>query len=169
MEAAVRKSGLPFVILQPSVLFGDRAEFVAALARLARRLPVLPAIGGGTTRFQPLWIDDLASCLVKALSDDSVLGRAIAIGGSEYATFKEVLQAIAQAMGKRRLILPLPLPIARLQAATLTALLPRPPLTPATLELFSFDNSTSLDAVEQNFGFKPRGFREHLLAHGLEG
>jgi hypothetical protein len=62
---------------------------------------------------------------------------------------------------------PLPFPIVALQARVMAALLPSPPLTPAALELFRYDNSTSLDAVPANFGFAPRGFREHLLEHGV--
>jgi uncharacterized protein YbjT (DUF2867 family) len=169
MEKAVRDSGIPYVILQPSVLFGDGAEFVAALSRLARVLPVLPLMGDPTLKFQPLWIEDLLRVLAQCLTDDKHLGHAVPIGGPEQVTFKEVLQTICEAMSVRRLLVPLPLPIARLQARIMAAVLPKPPLTPATLELFQFDNSTSLDAVPANFGFEPRGFREHLLAHGVTG
>jgi NADH dehydrogenase len=166
MEEAVRGSGIPFVILQPSVLFGAGAPFVAALAGLARVLPVLPLVGGGRTRFQPLWIEDLVTSLVASTSSETLTGRALPLGGSEWATFKEVLQTICKAMSARRLLVPLPMPIARIQASLMTAVLPNPPLTPAALELFSFDNATDLDAVDKAFGFHPRGFREHLLAHG---
>jgi uncharacterized protein YbjT (DUF2867 family) len=168
MEEAVRGSGIPHVILQPSVLFGDGAEFVAALGRLARVSPVLPLLGGGNLRFQPLWVEDLVGCLVKTLSDDSLLGRAIALGGPEYVTFREVLEEICRALAIRRLLLPLPLWVARPQAR-LMAVLPHPPLTPAMLELFAFDNATDLDVILRNFGFQPRGFREHLRAHGIAG
>ena len=169
LEEAVRKGGVPYVILQPSVLFGDGAEFVAALSRLARVSPVLPLLGGGKTRFQPLWIEDLVTCLVKSLDADRLTGSAIPLGGSEYATFKELLQTICEAMSIRRLMLPLPLPVARIQARLMAALLPSPPLTPAAMELFMFDNATDLDAVDRHFGFHPRGFREHLRAHGIAG
>lgn len=169
LEEAVRRSGIPHAILQPSVQFGDGAEFVAALARLLRRSPVAPAMGGGHTRFQPIWIEDVVSCVERCLTDDKLLGRAHAIGGSEQVTFTEVLQAIAAAMGRRRLTVPLPMPVARLQARLLSAVLSHPPLTPATLELFSFDNATELDAVDRAFGFHPRGFREHLRDHGVDG
>ena len=169
LEEAVRKSGIPFVILQPSVLFGAGAEFIAALARLARVSPVLPLLGGGKLRFQPLWIDDLVKCLVACLDGDRALGKAIVLGGSEYATFKEVLQTICQAMSIRRLLVPLPLPIARVQASLMSAILRNPPLTPASTELFAFDNVTDLDAVDRNFGFHPSGFREHLKTHGVAG
>jgi uncharacterized protein YbjT (DUF2867 family) len=168
MEEAVRASGVPFVILQPSVLFGAGAPFVAALAGLARVLPVLPLVGGGRTRFQPLWIEDLVTCLVASMSSETLAGRALPLGGSEWATFKEVLQTICKAMSVRRLLVPLPMPIARIQAKLMTAVLPNPALTPAALELFSFDNATDLDAVDRAFVFHPRGLREHLLAHGVK-
>jgi NADH dehydrogenase len=168
MEEAVRGSGIPFVILQPSVLFGDGAPFVTALAGLARVLPVLPLVGGGRTRFQPLWIEDLVTCLIASTTSETPAGHTLSLGGSEWATFKEVLQTICRAMPARRLLVPLPMPIARIQARLMTAVLPNPPLTPAALELFSFDNATNLDAVDKAFGFHPRGFREHLLAHGVD-
>ena len=169
LEEAVRKSGIRHVILQPSVLFGGGAEFIVALSRLARVSPVLPLLGGGNVRFQPLWIADLVTCLVACLKGDLLLDSAVPLGGSEYATFKEVLQTICQAMSLRRLMLPLPLAIARVQARLMAAVLPNPPLTPATLELFTFENATDLDAVDRHFGFHPRGFREHIHAHGVAG
>ena len=166
MEEAVRKSGIPYVIIQPSVLFGDGAEFVAALARIAGVSPVVPAMTGPHTRFQPIWIEDVVTVIDKALSDDQLLGREVAIGGSEYATFRQVVQTILEVSGKKRLVAPLPVGVAKVQAALLS-FLPKPPLTAATLELFSFDNTTDLDAVEKNFGFQPRGFTEYLRAEGL--
>ena len=169
LEQAVRDGGIPFVVLQPSVLFGDRAEFIAALARLIRVSPVVPLIGGGKVRFQPLWIEDLVTCLIKAVDADQLIGEAIPLGGSEYATFKEVIQTICEAMSMRRLLVPLPLSVARVQASVMTALLPHPPLTPGALELFSFDNATNLDAVDRNFGFHPSGFGDHLRTHGIAG
>ena len=167
-EEAVRKSGIPYVILQPSVLFGPGAPFVTALAALVRTSPVVPVIGSGRLRFQPLHVDDLVTCIERACVDGALLGRALPLGGSEQLTFREVLATIKKAMGKRRLVVPVPLPMARIQARLMTAVLPNPPLTPAALELFGFDNATDLDAVDRAFGFHPRGFREHVLAKGLE-
>ena len=169
MEEAVRRSGIPYLILQPSVLFGDGAEFVAALARLARVSPVLPLLGPPALRFQPIWVEDLLRCLEACLQPDAKLGREIPLGGAEKVSFRQVLETICAALGVRRLLLPLPLPVAAIQARGMAALLRHPPLTPATLELFGFDNSTDLDSVERNFGFQPRGFREHLRTHGVDG
>lgn len=169
LEEAVRRCGIPYVILQPSVLFGDGAPFIERLADLARLSPLVPVLGGGDLRFQPLWIEDLVRCLIQATENRDLDNRTLALGGAEYVTLREIQQAISQALGKRRLLVPLPLPVARLQAGLMTALLPRPPLTPAVVDLFDFENATALDAVEKAFGFRPRGFREHLAAHGLEG
>ena len=166
---AVRNSGVAYVILQPSVLFGDGAKFVAALSRLARISPVLPLLGDPGIRFQPLWIEDLLRILEQAITSEKHLEQALPLGGPEHLTFRQVLETICEAMGVRRLLVPLPLPIAALQARVMTALLPRPPMTPATLELFKYDNATNLDAVPAGFGFEPRGFREHLRAHGVNG
>jgi NADH dehydrogenase len=168
LEEAVRSSTIPYVIIRPSVQFGDGAEFVAALARLIRRSPIVPLLGGGKLRFQPIWVEDVVTCIERSLNDETLLDREHTIGGNEQFTFKEILQTISNAVGKKRLLAPLPLPIARLQARIFTAIMRRPPLTPATIELFSFDNVTDLDSVEQTFGFKPRGFREHLLSRGVE-
>ncbi|MGH7777531.1 MAG: NAD(P)H-binding protein, partial [Candidatus Dormibacterales bacterium] len=168
MEEAARASDIPHVILRPSVLFGRGAPFTAALARLARRTPVLPLPGAGVG-FQPLWVEDLVTCLVQSLTREEVLGRALPLGGAERLTFAQVAGAVCAAMGLRRPVVPVPLPLARLQARLMAAALPNPPLTPAALELFSFENSTRLDAVESTFGFRPRGLSAHLREHGLEG
>ena len=169
MERAVTDSGIPHVILQPSVLFGDGAEFIAALSRLARISPVLPLMGDPDLKFQPLWIEDLLRILEESITTEKLLGRAIPLGGPEHVTFRQVLETICEAMKIRRLMVPLPLSIAGVQARGMAALMPRPPLTPATLELFRYDNSTSLDSVETNFGFQPQSFREHLREHGVDG
>jgi NADH dehydrogenase len=168
LEEAVRASGIPFVILQPSVLFGDGAEFVAALTRLVRTSPVVPVLGPPDLRFQPFWIEDLAHCLVQALEDEGLTGSAIPLGGAEHVTMQQILETIGEATGKRPALVPLPLGLARVQASLMAAVLPRPPLTPATLELFRFENATDLHACERAFGFRPRGFREHVLTHGVD-
>ena len=143
------------------------------LAKLSRFSPAVPLLGGGTLKFQPFWVEDLVTCLVAAAQQDETAarleGRSIPLGGSEYATLREIQETIDHVMRRRRLLVPMPFALVRVPARVASAVLPRPPLTPATLELFSFENATDLDACEKAFGFRPRGFREHLLAHGLEG
>ena len=122
------------------MLFGEGAPFVTALENLARRSPVLPALGGGGTKFQPLWVEDLVTCIQQSCTRDELLGREHALGGAEILTFREILRVISRRLGKRRLIVPIPLALARL---------PNPALPSAAVELFSFDNATDLDSVER--------------------
>jgi len=167
MERAVLALEIPSVILRPSVLFGEGAEFVAALDRVIRSSPVVPLLGGGRVRLQPLHVQDLITCLLAAGEDGRLAGRQIELGGAEQLSFKELIEAICQVGGRHRWLAPVPLGLARLQAGLMEAVLPRPPLTVAALELFGFDNVTRPDSVRRDFGFDPIGFRAHLQAHGL--
>ena len=167
MAEALRGSGLSWTALQPSILFGDSAPFPAAIARLARQFPVMPVLGGGR-KLQPLWIEDLVTCLVQSVKDPRKDSQTIDLGGPEQMTFAEIDDLILATIKLRRLKLPLPVPMARV-AAGVMSVLPNPPLVPATLELFDFDNTTNLDAVSRNFGFEPRSIRTHFKDHGLDG
>lgn len=167
MAEAVRGSGLPWTALQPSILFGDGAPFPAAIARLARQFPIMPVLGGGR-KLQPLWIEDLVTCTVQCLNDPRKDSQTIDLGGPEQMTFAEIDDLILATIGVRRPKLSVPLAVARIQAR-IFSVLPNPPLVPATLELFDFDNTTDLDAVSRNFGFQPRSIRTHFKDHGLDG
>jgi NADH dehydrogenase len=168
MAEAVRGSGLPWVSPQPSILFGEGAPFPAAIGKLARTSPVVPILGSGRTKLQPLWVEDLCTCLALCVERSTWDGRAMDLGGPEQLAYTEVVRLILAAAHLRRPMLPLPLPLARI-AAQAMSLLPNPPLVPATLELFDFDNATEPDAVQKIFGFAPRSMRTHLQEHGLDG
>jgi NADH dehydrogenase len=167
MAEAVRNSGLPWVALQPSILFGDRAPFQAAIARLARIAPMMPMLGGATFKLQPLWVEDLVACLTHCVLGETWDGRAIDLGGPEQLAYADMVELVMQAAGARRPKLPVPALLATV-AAEAMKILPTPPLTGATLELFDFDNITDLDSVSRNFGFAPRPVRDHFQAHGLD-
>lgn len=166
-EEAVRHSKMAWTILQPSILFGNGAEFFEAQARIIKIAPFAPIIGNGKTRFQPIFVDDVAKCAILSLSDDSKIGQNIALGGPEYFTYKELINMICRTLGKKRLRLYLPLWAANIQAR-LFNLLPQPPLTPATLELFGFDNVTpDPQVVEHQFHFKPMALPDYLNKEGI--
>jgi uncharacterized protein YbjT (DUF2867 family) len=167
MAEAVRGSGFSWTALQPSILFGDSAPFPAAIARLARQFPVMPVLGGGR-KLQPLWIEDLVTCLIESLNDPGKDSQTIDLGGPEQMTFAQIDDLILATIKLRRPKLSIPLPVARIQAR-IFSVLPNPPLVPATLELFDFDNTTDVDAVSRNFGFEPRSIRTHFKDHGLDG
>jgi len=168
MAEAVRGSGLAWVSPQPSILFGDGAPFPAAIAKLARTSPVMPILGSGRTKLQPLWVEDLCTCLALCVERPAWDGRAMDLGGPEQLPYTEVVRLILETAHRRRSMVSVPLPLARV-AAGVMSVLPNPPLVPATLELFDFDNATDLDSVQKIFGFAPRSMRTHLQEHGLDG
>ena len=168
MEEAVRQSKLEWVILQPSILFGEGSEFFEAQARIMKMLPVAALIGGGKARFQPIFIDDVVKAAILSAEREDKVGRAIELGGPEYYNYTELVNLILRAIQKKRLKLPLPLWIMSINAA-IFSVLPKPPFTPAMVELFSFDNVTpDPQIIEHEFGFKPASLKPYLAEHGIK-
>jgi uncharacterized protein YbjT (DUF2867 family) len=166
-DAAVLASGIESVaILRPSIMFGGSdSAFVKALARVVKLAPAVPVPGDGTVRLQMVWVEDVVRCIMQ-LVDDMRPGQ-FPIGGPDQPTYDEVLDTIGEGLGKRRVRkIHLPLPLFSVQARLLSVL-PSPPLTPAALELFASDNTTTVDAIEQQFNFRPRSFAEHVRREGL--
>ena len=167
-EKMLRESGLDWTIIRPSVIFGPEAPFIKGLSDLIRTSPVVPLIGGGKVKFQPIYVEDVVTIIVKVLEDPvSTTGKIYTIGGPEYYTFTQVVDALLHAMQKSRPKVPAPTPFVGIGAAVMEAVLPKPPLTKAAMTLFSFDNITDLNSVERDFGFKPMSFSAYLQEHGV--
>ena len=137
-EERVRRSGLEWTIFRPSLIFGEGDAFFNRFKRMSALLPVLPLIAGDT-RFQPVWVEDVARAFVRAVGDRHARGWTFELGGPKAYSFRELLDAMLQVLGRRRLLLPVPPPLARLLAAAMR-FLPRPPLTPDQLLLLQRDN-----------------------------
>jgi NADH dehydrogenase len=136
-EKAVREAFPKAVILRPSIVFGPEDGFFNKFAALARFTPALPLIGGGRTRFQPVFVGDVAQAIVTGLSRQD--GRTYELGGPAVYSFKELLQLILRETGRRRLLVPLPFGLAMLKAAFLQVL-PKPLLTMDQVRLLKKDN-----------------------------
>lgn len=142
-EAAVRAAFPDAVILRPSIVFGPGDGFFNRFGRMAKLLPFLPLIGGGRTRFQPVYVGDVADAVMVALTDPARRGRTYELGGPRSYSFKELLDYIRRQAGvPRRWLLPLPFPIATIQAAFME-LLPGKPLTRDQVRLLKRDNVVS--------------------------
>jgi NADH dehydrogenase len=115
-EAAARAFVPGAVIMRPSIVFGPEDQFFNRFASLARFLPVLPLIGGGETRFQPVHVGDVAEAIARAVDGDVAGGRAYELGGPEVKTFRELIEFVCETTGRRRLLATLPWPVARFQA-----------------------------------------------------
>ena len=122
---------------------------------LARLLPALPLIGGGAVRFQPVFVGDVAEAICRAVDGQARAGTIYEAGGPEVRSFRELIEYVLAVTERKRLLVPLPFPIAKLQAAFLQWL-PKPLLTPDQVELLKTDNVVS-EAAE----------REGRTLHGL--
>jgi NADH dehydrogenase len=144
------------VIMRPSIVFGPEDNFFNRFAALARWLPALPLIGGGETRFQPVFVGDVAAAIVAAVEERARVSTTYELGGPEVKTFRELLEFILREIGRERLLLPLPFALARLQAFFLE-FLPNPPLTRDQVLLLERDNVVSKSAERENRTLKGLG------------
>jgi uncharacterized protein YbjT (DUF2867 family) len=154
-EKMVRAAFPEAVILRPSVVFGPEDDFFNRFASLAMFLPALPLIGGGKTRFQPVYVGDVAKAVVAALDDPAAAGRTYELGGPRIYTFKALMELVLAATERKRLLLPVPWTLASLQAAVLEWL-PTPPLTRDQVKLLRRDNVVSPGALTlKDLGIEP--------------
>ena len=131
-------------VLRPSIVIGPEDGFFNRFAALARILPALPLIGGGRTRFQPVYVGDVAQAVVAALEHGDCRGRSYELGGPQIYTFAELMRYMLRVVGRRRLLPSVPFGLAAFQARFLE-LLPEPPLTRDQVELLKFDNVAAPD------------------------
>jgi uncharacterized protein YbjT (DUF2867 family) len=138
-ETAVRAAFPTATILRPSVVFGPEDDFFNRFAALARWLPALPLIGGGLTRFQPVYVGDIADAVMAALERHDAEGAIYQLGGPKVYSFRELMELLLREINRHRVLLPLPYGLASLQAAFLEWL-PKPPLTRDQVRLLQRDN-----------------------------
>jgi NADH dehydrogenase len=145
-ERGVREAFPDAVILRPSIIFGPEDGFFNKFAEMARFSPALPLVGGGKTRFQPVFVGDVAQAIVTALTSAQARGRTFELGGPSVYSFKELLQLILRETGRKRALIPLPFGLASFQAIFLQ-LLPNPLLTTDQVRLLKTDNIVSPTAA----------------------
>jgi NADH dehydrogenase len=161
-EELVRQSGIPHTILRPSLIYGLGDGFTTRLSEMLKLVPVMPVIGSGKSRVQPIYIDDVVSCMVKAVTGDAFLNEIYEIGGPDQLTYEEVTKAIAEAMGIKRTAVHVPLFFMKPIARALETMLSNPPLTTDQLIMLQEDNVCSMRDIRDAFGIEPLAFREGL-------
>ena len=161
-EELVRASGLPFTILRPSLIYGPGDLFTVRLAETIKLSPVLPVIGTGQSKVQPIFIDDVNECIQKISTSDSYLNEMYEIGGPEQLTYEEVTKAIAAALGIKRPTVHMPMFFMRTMAKVAETFLPKPPVTMDQLIMLQEDNVCDMRDIREVFGIEPVKFREGL-------
>jgi uncharacterized protein YbjT (DUF2867 family) len=156
-EALVADSDLDWTIFKPSLLWGERDGFFNVIADLVRIAPgLLPIPAGARSRFQPLWIGDLARVVTRVVEDPSTVGQTYELGGPERLTYREMAEEVLRGMGARRAIVPMPQPLIRLVARSSELVRLPFPVASDQLRQLQLDNVTAPDSVERAFGFEPR-------------
>ena len=155
-EKAVLSAVPSATIFRPSILFGPEDDFFNRFAGLARFSPALPLIGGGHTKFQPVFVGDVAAAIAQAVDGRAALGTVYELGGPEVRTFRELMEYVLATTQRRRLLIPLPFGLAKFQSYFLQ-LLPKPLLTPDQVELLKRDNVVSEQAKRAKHTFEALG------------
>jgi len=161
-EKLVKASGMTYTILRPSLIYGPGDLFTIRLAEMIRLSPVLPVIGTGRSKVQPIFIEDISECLAKIAGSDAHLNRTYEVGGPEQLTYEQVTKAIAAALGVDRPTVHMPLFFMRSMAKVAEAILPKPPVTTDQLIMLQEDNVCDLRDIREALGIEPVRFQEGL-------
>jgi uncharacterized protein YbjT (DUF2867 family) len=161
-EQAVLETLPDAVILRPSIIFGPEDGFFNRFAKIARMSPVLPLIGGGETKFQPVYVADVAEAVANAVDGKLAGGRVYELGGPETLSFKECLEKLLEVIDRKRIMLPMPWGIARLQGRIM-GLLPNPLLTADQVDLLRTDNVVSSAAQGEGRTFEAIGIAPQAM------
>lgn len=169
-EDVVRESDLEWTITRPSVVFGEGGEFLTFPKRLkgmvAPGLPVYPLPGGGQTRFQPIWVEDLVPLLADCLRSNAHHGETYELGGPEVLTLRTVVDLVYEAEGRDVRVVPLPMALAGVGLSVLGAV-PGFPMGADQYRSLQFDNTVAENDVTA-FGVDPDDLRTLADYLGVE-
>ncbi len=163
-EEFIRRSGLDFTILRSAIVFGPHDGLTTGLARILQSIPfffLMP--GNGTTLLQPLWIEDLVTCLVWSLEDAETSNRTIEVGGPEYLTFDQVVHLVMQAIGVRRRIINMRPPYLRGLTVFFDSIFPKLPVSVYWLDYLAANRTCALDTVPRVFNLMPARLSQRLV------
>ena len=162
-EEFIRRSGLDYTIIRSALVFGPNDHFTTGLARLRHALPfILLVPGDGATLLQPLWVEDLVTCLVWALEDDQTRNQTYSLGGPEFLPFTQILTMIMEATQARRKIFHVSPPYLRALTVILEALLPSLPISVFWLDYLATNRTCALDTIPRTFHLLPSRFSHRL-------
>ncbi len=162
-EEYIRKSGAPFTILRGSLLFGPEDEFTNGLGMLLAAAPgFLPLPSKGASLLQPLWVEDLVTCLVWALDNPETINRTYDIGGSEYLTLRQVVELVMDATGQRRVMVNWPTQSMRGLTILMEFLFPHFPLSIFWMDYLAVNRTCPVDTLPRVFGLMPARFASRL-------
>ena len=164
-EEMLRSSGVPFVILQSSLVFGLGDRLISGTIRLLQRMGLVLIPGTGKTMLQPIWVGDVVSCLLRSLDGEEFLDRTIPIGGPQHLTYEEIVDQVARMLNIPRVKVHLSRGAAAWASRLLEGVGLNPFLGYRHLEMLEVGTVTALDAVRRSFGFQPMPLIEGVAYH----
>ena len=161
-EEHIRRSGVAHTIFRSALLYGPEDHFTTALARLLAFFPIFIMPRDGQVLLQPLWVEDLVTCLLWSLDTPETINRTIDVGGAEYFPFRQAVEIIEDIVGRRRWFLPLGLPYLRGLTVMLESLMPGFPFSTFWVDYFAYNRTCAVDSIPRLFGFLPARFTYRL-------
>ncbi len=169
-EQIVIRSGLPYTIFRPSLVLGKDGEFVAQMADLIKHgglpaklpFPFIPVPGSGKNKFQPIYVEDLCSAITKSITLPAAANQLYEVGGATQLSFNYLIKGLADAMNVKKPMLHAPIPILKIVATIMEAVMPKPPVTRDQLANLGLDNITDSHALSQVFGIQPLSFDQQI-------
>jgi len=163
-ERAVREVFRQATIVRPSLTYGEDDHFFSRFAGIIRSSPALPLIGGGATKFQPVFVDDMTAGLAELLKRPDTAGKTYEFGGPQVYSFKELLERLMTALNRQRFLVPIPFALAEMPVGLLE-LLPNPPLTRDQVRLLKTDKVVrGMKPTLDDLGVRSRPLEEFLAA-----
>jgi uncharacterized protein YbjT (DUF2867 family) len=165
-QDSIKTSRLQWTVLRPSVIFGPEDQFVNVLGRLIKLTPkIFPLPGGGSARFQPIAVADVARVVRLSLEKKETVHQSYDLGGAVPLTLRQMTERILAAMGTARKLVPVPVKLLRPMVALAQRILPNPPVTTGLLDILSLDNTITNNALTEVFKMVPVPFAADELQY----
>lgn len=161
-EEIVKSSGIPYTIFRPSLVIGPGGGFVGKMLDLINAPgPFIPVPGNGNTLFQPIYVEDLARCIVNAVGNPDATGKTFEVGGPEHLTYNELLLTLADVVGRRKRLIHIPMGL-MMTSVRIIEKFGLSPVTSDQLGMLNYDNICDADIIIRDFGFEPTSYRQAL-------
>lgn len=161
-EEHIRRSGVAHTIFRTALLYGPEDHFTTALARMLAFFPLYLMPREGEVLLQPLWVEDLVTCLLWSMDTPETLNHTFDIGGAEYFPFRQTVEIIQETIGQRRWLLPLGLAYLRVLTVMLETIMPGFPFSTFWVDYFAYNRTCAVDSIPRLFGFLPARFTYRL-------
>ncbi|WKZ40750.1 MAG: NAD-dependent epimerase/dehydratase family protein [Anaerolineales bacterium] len=162
-EEYIRDGKTPYTIIRTSLVYGPEDHLTNNLVKLIRSsVGIFPIPSSGRSVVQPVWVEDLVTCMIWALQNDDTLNQVYEIGGNEFFTLREIVEIIMEVTNNRRFLLPLSPITMRALTVFLEGIIPRFPVSSFWLDYFAVNRTTAVDSMPRHFGLMPARFSYRL-------